>query len=208
MIKVITADDHALIRKGVMHILSKTSDIEAADEAEDGRQLLKKLRRSKYDIILLDINMPGMDVFDLIREIKKLKNDTPILILSMLPEDQFGLQVLKAGAKGYLNKSSELNNLVAAIKRICNGERYVSPQLAEKLADSIATANDMPHETLSEREFQVLCLLSTGKTVSEVAEHLFLSVKTISTYRSRILEKMALENNAQLTYYAIQNRLV
>jgi DNA-binding NarL/FixJ family response regulator len=209
MINVITADDHALIRKGVLHILSKTDDIRVVDEAEDGRQLLKKLRTVKVDLILLDISMPGMDIFDLIREIRQLAPHLPILVLSMLPEEQFGIQVLKAGVSGYLNKSSDLNNLVNAIRQVIAGRKYISPALAGKLADTLTQKSDaLRHEALSEREFQVLCLIAKGKTVSEIADQLFLSVKTISTYRSRILAKMEMENSAQLTYYAIQNRLV
>lgn len=209
MIDVIAADDHALIRKGVVHILSKTVDIRVVDEAEEGRQLLKKLRRRKFDLLLLDISMPGMDIFEIIREIKAIDHELPILVLSMLPEEQLGLQLLKAGVNGYLNKSSELNNLVTAIRQMAAGQKYISAALAEKLADRLGRKGEsLGHELLSEREFQVLCLIASGKTVSEIGEQLFLSVKTISTYRSRILEKMGMENNAQLTYYAIQNRLI
>lgn len=209
MINIITADDHALIRKGIKHILSKTAAMRIIDEAEDGRQLLKKLRSAKYDLILLDITMPGMDIFELLKEIKKLEPDIPILVLSMLPEEQFGLQLLKAGVNGYLNKSSDLNNLVNAIQQILTGQKYIGPALADKLAEALLQKSDAPrHELLSEREFQVLCLIAKGITVSEIAEQLFLSVKTISTYRSRILAKMDMDNSAQLTYYSIQNRLV
>jgi len=209
MIDVIAADDHALIRKGVVHILSKTVDIRVVDEAEEGRQLLKKLRRRKFDLLLLDISMPGMDIFEIIREIKAIDQELPILVLSMLPEEQLGLQLLKAGVNGYLNKSSELNNLVTAIRQMAADQKYISAALAEKLADRLGRKGEsLGHELLSEREFQVLCLIASGKTVSEIGEQLFLSVKTISTYRSRILEKMGMENSAQLTYYAIQNRLI
>jgi DNA-binding NarL/FixJ family response regulator len=209
MINIITADDHPLIRKGIKHILSKTADMRIVDEAEDGRQLLKKLRSARYDFIFLDITMPGMDIFQLLREIKQLTPDIPILVLSMLPEEQFGLQLLKAGVNGYLNKSSDLNNLVNAVQQILAGQKYISPALADKLAEALLQKSDAPrHELLSEREFQVLCLIAKGVTVSEIAEQLFLSVKTISTYRSRILAKLDLDNSAQLTYYAIQNRLV
>lgn len=209
MINIITADDHVLIRKGIKHILSKTADMRIIDEAEDGRQLLKKLRSARYDFLLLDITMPGMDIFELLKEIKRLEPDIPILILSMLPEEQFGLQLLRAGVNGYLNKSSDLNNLVNAIRQILAGQKYISPALAARLAEALLQKSDAPrHELLSEREFQVLCLIAKGITVSEIAAQLFLSVKTISTYRSRILAKMDLDNSAQLTCYAIQNRLV
>ncbi len=174
MINIITADDHALIRKGIQHILSKTTDMRIIDEAEDGRQLLKKLRGAHYDLILLDITMPGMDVFELLREIKLFAPDMPILVLSMLPEKQFGLQLLKAGVNGYLNKSSDLNNLVNAIQQILAGQKYIGPALAAKLAEALLLKSEAPrHELLSELEFQVLCLIAKGITVSEIAEQLF-----------------------------------
>lgn len=209
MIRIITADDHALIRKGIVHMLSKLEDIHSIDEAMDGRQLLKMVRRNHYDIILLDINMPGMDVLDVIPHIKELDPEVKILILSMLPEEQFGLQMLKAGAAGYLNKSSQLNELEHAVRHIVDGGKFISPALAKNLADFLEKERPGElHETLSAREFQLLCQIGAGKTVSEISESLCLSVKTVSTYRSRLLQKMGLKNNAQLTYYAIEHRLV
>lgn len=209
MIKVITADDHALIRKGLRHMLAKTSDVRVSAEVENGHQLLKRLRAEGFDVIILDLTMPGMDVFELIQKVKEVTSDTPILMLSMHPEERFGLQLLKAGVAGYLNKSSGLNDIAKAVRQVHSGKRFISENLAIKLADRLVENKARsPHEGLSEREFQVLCFIATGKTVSDIADELNLSVKTISTYRTRLLEKMDLENNAQLTYYAIQNRLV
>lgn len=210
MIKVITADDHALTRKGIKHILDKTRDISVVDEAENGRQLLSKLKTAVINVVTLDLFMPGMDGFDVIRKIKEVSPESAILIISAHPDKQFGMQCLKAGVAGYLNKSSDLNELVAAVRQVAAGKKYISSTLAEKMADRLNEGDDDTplHELLSEREFQVMCLIASAKTVSETAVILNLSVKTISTYRKRILEKMNMENNAQLTFYAIQNRLV
>jgi two-component system invasion response regulator UvrY len=209
MINIITADDHALIRKGVRHILDKTPDIRVSAEAENGRQLLEKLHQARYDVILVDLSMPGMEAFDLLREIRILAPGSPFLVLTMHAEEHFGLQVLKAGASGYLNKSGGLSDLATAVRQVHAGKKFISPALADKLARQLLHPGDSPaHERLSEREFQVLCYIASGKTVSEIAGELGLSVKTISTYRTRLLEKMEMENNAQLTYYAIQHRLV
>ncbi len=209
MIKVITADDHALIRHGIRHILEKTEDIRVVEEAENGRELLRKLAKAKYDVITLDLNMPGMDAFEVIEKVKAVDPDIPILVLTVHPDKQYGIQVIKAGASGYLNKSSDLNDLVTAIRQVYAKKKYIGPSLASKLAETLSKDyQSLPHELLSEREFQVLCLIAKAKTPSEIASILNLSVKTISTYRRRMLDKMGMENNAQLTYYAINNRLV
>ena len=208
MINVMTADDHALIRKGIRHILGKTSDVRVVDEAESGRQLLNKLKDAVPDVLVLDLSMPDMDIFELMRKVKNRAPRMPILVLSMYPEKQYGVQMLKAGAAGYLNKSSGLNDLVAAIRRVYNGKRFISRALAEKLADRLLQEKEgRAHEHLSQREFQVMCLLAGGRTVTEIADQLCLSIKTISTYRRRLLGKMNFVNNAQLTRYAIQNQL-
>lgn len=209
MIKVITADDHALIRHGIRHILEKTEDIRVVEEAENGRELLRKLAKAKYDVITLDLNMPGMDAFEVIEKVKAVDPDIPILVLTVHPDKQYGIQVIKAGASGYLNKSSDLNDLVTAIRQVYAKKKYIGPSLASKLAETLSKDyQSLPHELLSEREFQVLCLIAKAKTPSEIASNLNLSVKTISTYRRRMLDKMGMDNNAQLTYYAINNRLV
>ncbi len=209
MIKVITADDHALIRHGIRHILEKTEDIRVVEEAENGRELLRKLAKAKYDVITLDLNMPGMDAFEVIEKVKAVDPDIPILVLTVHPDKQYGIQVIKAGASGYLNKSSDLNDLVTAIRQVYAKKKYIGPSLASKLAETLSKDyQSLPHELLSEREFQVLCLIAKAKTPSGIAAILNLSVKTISTYRRRMLDKMGMENNAQLTYYAINNRLV
>lgn len=209
MIKVITADDHALTRKGIKHILDKTADIRVVDEAENGRQLLSKLTAGVCDVVALDLFMPGMEAYDVIRKILDISPNVAILVVSAHPDKEFGVQAFRAGVSGYLNKSSDLGELVTAVRQVAGGNKYISAALAEKLANRLSGEDETPlHEFLSEREFEVLRLLSNGKTVSEAAIHLNLSVKTISTYRKRILDKMKLENNAQLTYYAIQNRLI
>ena len=208
MIKVIAADDHALTRKGVKHILDKTKDIRVVEEAENGRQLLSKLAVGNFDVVVLDLFMPGMEAFEVIRKVKETAPQLKILVVSAHPDKQFGMQALKAGVDGYLNKSSDLNDLVTAIRQVYGNRKFISPTLAEKLAERLSD-DDVPlHETLSEREFQVMRLIAGAKTVTETAEALNLSVKTVSTYRKRVLEKMDMENNAQLTFYAIQNRLV
>ncbi len=208
MIKVISADDHALTRKGIKHILDKTKDIRVVEEAENGRQLLSKLSVGNFDVVALDLFMPGMEAFEVIRKVKETAPHLKILVISAHPDKQFGMQALKAGVDGYLNKSSDLNELVTAIRQVYGGRRFISSALAEKLAERLADDDEPPHEKLSEREFQVMRLLASAKTVTETAVVLNLSVKTVSTYRKRVLEKMDMENNAQLTYYAIQNRLV
>lgn len=209
MIRVIAADDHALIRQGIRHILDKTEDIRVVEEAENGQQLLRKLAAAKFDVITFDLNMPGMDAFEAMEKIKAIDPYVKILVLTMHPDKQYGLQVMRAGAAGYLNKSSDLTDLISAIRMVHAEKKYIGQSLASKLADSLTEEyQSQPHELLSEREFQVLCLLAQAKTVSEIASFLNLSVKTISTYRRRILDKMDMDNNAQLTYYAINNRLV
>ncbi|THB78736.1 MAG: DNA-binding response regulator [Desulfobulbaceae bacterium] len=209
MIRVITADDHALIRQGVQHILEKTEDISVVAEAENGQELLRRLRSGKFDVVTLDLNMPGMDAFEVIEKVRIIAPDLKILVLTVHPDKRYGLQVMKAGASGYLNKSSDLTDLVSAIRTVHAGKKYIGPSLAEKLADTLdEDYQTQPHELLSEREFQVLCWVAKGKTLTEIASQLNLSTKTISTYRRRLLDKMKLENNAQLTYYAIENRLV
>lgn len=209
MIKVITADDHALIRQGIRHILDKTEDIRVLEEAENGHQLLRKLAAARFDVVTLDLNMPGMDAFEVIEKIKNITPEVKILVLTMFPDQQYGVQVMRAGASGFLNKSSDLTDLVTAIRLVYANKKYIGQSLASKLADSLTEEyQSLPHELLSEREFQVMCLLAKAKTVSEIATFLNLSVKTISTYRRRVLDKMSMDNNAQLTYYAINNRLV
>ncbi len=209
MIRVLVADDHAVVRRGLSQIIEETPDIEVAAEAADGAGVLARMREGSYDVVVLDINMPGMDGLDALKQVRAEHPDQVVLVLSVHPEEHYAVRVLKAGAKGYLNKESAPDELVDAVRRVSAGKRYVSPAVAESLLDYMDTPADAPlHSILSDREFQVLCLLSRGNSVSQVAEELSLSVKTISTYRARILEKMRLSNNAELTRYAIENDLV
>ncbi len=209
MIKILIADDHRIVREGLKLILEEPSDISVISEASDGFEVLSLVRKNKYDVIILDISMPGKSGLDVLKEIRKDKPKLPILILSAYPEDQYAVRVIKAGANGYLTKESAPEELITAIRRVQLGKKYISLSLAEKLATYIEADSDKPpHETLSDREYEVLRMIASGMTVSEIAEKLFLSVKTISTYRTRVLEKMSMRTNSELTHYAIQKGLV
>jgi two-component system invasion response regulator UvrY len=209
MINILIADDHAVVRKGLRQILTETPDLRVADEAVDGEDVLEKVKRNSYDVIVLDISMPGMSGLDALKRLNVEHPDLPVLVLSIYSEDQYALRVLKAGASGYLTKESAPGELVSAIRKVAKGGKYVSAYLAEKLAFGLsAPANANPHENLSDREMQVLCMIASGKTISEIAQDISLSVKTVSTYRRRILTKMKLKNNAELTHYAIRNNLI
>ena len=209
MIDVIIADDHAYIRSGLIRIIEKTKDIRVVGEAEDGAGLLRTLERQGCDLVLMDISMPGMDVFDLIHAVKNRFPGIPILILTLHPEDQYAARTIRAGVSSYLTKSSNPNELIVAIRSIAKGKTYISQQTADQMIGRADTRfSDTPHQKLSNREYQVFCLLASGRTVSEIARELNLSVKTISTHRANILEKMDMANNAQLIYYAIQRRLI
>jgi DNA-binding NarL/FixJ family response regulator len=209
MIHVVIADDHPIVRAGLKQIIAEEADIAVAGEASNGVELLDLTRRHDYDVILLDLTMPGMDGLDVLKQLKIEKPLMPVVILTIHPESQYALRILKAGASGYLTKASADEELIRAIRKVHRGGKYISPSLAEKIAFALdEDASKPPHETLSDREYQVLCLIGSGKTVSQVADSLALSVKTVSTYRTRILEKMHLQNNAELIHYAVQNGLV
>lgn len=208
MIDVIVADDHPFIRSGIARILEKTADIRVIGEAEDGPGLLTALEKQGCDLVLMDITMPGMDVFDLMHAVKNRFPGIPMLILTMHPEEQYALRVINAGASGYLTKNSNPNELIVAVRSIARGKTYISQKVTDQMLARGPRQAEIPHQALSDREYQVFCLLAGGQTVSEVAHKLNLSVKTISTHRAHILEKMGMKNNAQLTYYAIQNRLI
>jgi DNA-binding NarL/FixJ family response regulator len=209
MIRILIADDHPIVRAGLKQILADASDIEVTAEAGDGHELLKLIRKGGIDVVLLDITMPGLTGLDALKQVKAETPNLPILVLSMHPEDQYGIRVLKAGAAGYLMKSAAPDQLVGAIRKVHRGGRYVSPSLAEKMAFGLQKgASGLPHEVLSDREYQVLCMIASGKTVKAIGEELALSEKTISTYRARILEKMSMKNNSELTHYAIKLGLV
>lgn len=209
MIKILIADDHAIVREGLKQILSESPDLVVVAEASAGQEVLDKIMKNDLDLVILDIAMPGRGGLDILKEIKSQKPKLPVLILSMYPEEQYAVRVLKSGASGYLTKESAPDELVKAIRQISQGKKYISPSLAEKLAVDLEISPDRPsHETLSDREYQVMCMIASGKTLKEIADGLSLSIKTISTYRSRILEKMNMKTNAELTHYAIKNRLV
>ncbi|MFZ0132216.1 MAG: response regulator transcription factor [Desulfobacterales bacterium] len=209
MLRIVMADDHPIVRAGLKQIMAEASDLVVAAEAGNGRELLNLVRQEPYDVILLDISMPGMDGLDVLKQLKSELPAIPVIILTVHPEAQYALRVLKAGASGYLTKESVPSELIRAIRKVHRGGRYITPSLAEKIAFALGGETDkMPHETLSDREFQVLSQIASGRTVTQIAEELALSVKTISTYRTRILEKMQMKTNAELTHYAIQNKLV
>ena len=209
--KVIIVDDHELIREGLKKVLIKNSDIEIVGEAGDSQELLDLLNHNhnKVDIVILDISMPGRSGLELLRDIKDLHPDVKTLVLSMHPEDRFAIRTLKAGASGYLSKHSAAKELVNALRKIKSGGKYISQALAEQLALEIETPSDKPlHEKLSNREFEIMLKISLGKSVSEIAEELVLSVNTITSYRTRVMQKMNMRSNAEIIRYAIKNQLV
>jgi two-component system invasion response regulator UvrY len=209
MIRILIADDHTIVREGLKQILAETSDIVVSAEASTGQDVLRKVRAQNFDLILLDISLPGISGLDVLKQIKSLKPGLPVLILSMYPEEQYAVRTLRAGASGYLTKESASSELIRAIREVALGKKYITMSLAEKIALSWDTQMTKPlHEALSDREYQVLCLIASGKTVKEVSRLLSLSVKTVSTHRSRILKKMDMRNNSQLTHYAIKHNLI
>ncbi len=207
--RILIADDHAVVRQGLKQILAAEFKNAVFGEANNGQQAIDLASKEPWDIVVLDITMPGQSGLDVLKAIKKSRPKLPVLMLSMHPEDQFAVRMLKIGAAGYMTKESAPGELVGAVKKVVSGGRYVSSALAEKMASYLAIdVQTLPHERLSDREFLVLRLIASGKTVSVIAKDLSLSAKTISTYRTRILEKTGMVNSAQLTHYAIQNHLV
>lgn len=209
MLKILIADDHAIVRAGLKQVLADTPDMTVTDEAGATEEAIRKALDGDFDVVVLDISMPGRGGLEVLQQIKSQKPKLPVLVLSMHPEEQYALRVLKAGAAGYLTKESVTEELIDAIRKVSNGMKYVSPELAQEIAFALDSDTERPlEETLSDREFQVMCMIASGKTPREIAEELSLSVKTVSTYRSRILEKMRMKSNAELTNYAIKNNLV
>ena len=209
MIKILIADDHAIVREGLKQILAETSDLVVAGEATNGHEVLEHIRRQDCDLALLDLAMPGRDGLETLKELKREKPKLPVLILSIYPEEQYAVRALKAGASGYLTKESAPEELIAAIRKVSQGGKYISASLAEKLAHHLETATEGPvHETLSDREYQVMLMIASGKTVKEIAAEMYLSIKTVSTYRARALHKMGMKNNSEFTYYAVKHGLV
>lgn len=208
MIKVFFAEDHTIVREGLKQILADTKDIIVAGEAADGEEALARIREEDYDVVVMDISMPGKSGLEVLKELKEIRPGLPVLMLSMYPEDVYAVRSFRNGASGYLSKESTPTELIGAIRKVSAGSRYVSAALAEKLVLNLGDETGKPlHAKLSEREYQILCMIASGKTGKEIAAELSLSAKTVSTYRTRILEKMNLKNNAELTHYAIQNGL-
>jgi DNA-binding NarL/FixJ family response regulator len=209
MIRVLLADDHAIVRAGLKELLAATGDIEVADEATNGDEVLTRVRGGEFDVAVLDMSMPGRSGIELIRQVKQEAPQLRVLVLTMHSEAQYAVRALKAGASGYLTKESAADQLVAAIRRVAGGGAYVSPETAERLAlDFNRPAEALPHTLLSDREFQVFQLIVSGRPVGGIAKTLSLSVKTVSTHKARIMQKMGLSNPTELIRYAIRHRLI
>jgi two-component system invasion response regulator UvrY len=208
MIKVLIADDHAIVRRGLRQILSETKDILVVEEAENGPEVIKKTSQNTFDVIVLDISMPGLSGLDVLKQLKTQKTSPPVIILSIFPEEQYAIRVLKAGAAGYLTKGSAPDTLIEAIRTAASGRKYITRSVGERLADELNKGlRNNPHEILSDREFQVMQKIAGGKTTREIAEDLNLSEKTISTYRARIMDKMKFEKPAEIIRYALYHEL-
>ncbi|MCE1197902.1 MAG: response regulator transcription factor [Marinilabiliales bacterium] len=207
--RILIADDHAIVREGVKLIVKTLPEVKQIDEASDGKEALSKLTKNKYDLAILDISMPEISGLDLLQQLKFQDIPTRVLILSFHPQEQYAVRAFKLGASGYLSKDSAFEELATAIRKIAAGGKYVSAAFAEKLLfNEVSSVNQQLHESLSEREFQVMILLAKGKSVTEIANEIFISDKTVATYRTRIMEKMQMKKNAELTIYALRNKLI
>ncbi len=209
MIKILIADDHPVVRLGTKQIIEDASDMVVLDEAGDGDEVISKVYEKSFDVILLDISMPGRDGLDVLKQLQTERPNIPVLILSMYTEEEYAIRALRSGASGYLTKESAPYELITALRTVSEGKKYISSSLAQILASSVGTPDDIhPHNTLSEREYQVMQMICSGKNTPEIARELSISVKTVSTYRTRTLKKMNLKNDVELTHYAIQNHLL
>lgn len=209
MIRIGIVDDHAIVRAGLKQFLSEQVEFQVTGEATNGKDALDLARRDDVDVLLLDISMPGQGGIDALAAIKARRPELPVLILSGFPEAHYATTLLRQGASGYLNKECDPDEIVNAVRTVARGRRYITPAVAELLADGVAgTADKLPHDALSERELQVFLRLAKGETVGHIAESMYLSAKTVSTYRARVLEKLKLETNSDLTYYALKNGLI
>ena len=207
--KILIVDDHAVVRHGVTQILTEHLQCSVIGEAQNADEMIEQAQKKHWNIVILDVGMPGKSGLEALKELKQLHPKLPVLVLSAYPEDQLALRMLKAGASGYLSKDSAPNELVRAIKKILSGGKFVSSAVAELLALNLESDLEKPlHEQLSDREYQVMCLIAVGKSLKDIAEDLCVSISTVNTYRARILEKMQLKNNTELTHYALNNRLV
>lgn len=209
MIRILIADDHSVVRKGLRQILLEGFPNAAIEEVPNAEEMIKKIIQQEWNVVISDLSMPGRSGLEALQQIKQINNNLPVLILSIHPEEQYALRVLKAGASGYLSKDMAPDELVNAVQRVMLGKKYITASIAEKLASVLDNASDRPaHENLSDREFSVMKMLAAGKSVTEIAETLFLSVTTVSTYRSRIMAKMDMKTNAELTLYSIEHKLI
>jgi len=209
MINILVVDDHALIRKGLKMLLEESPGFEVKGEAETGAQAVKMVREQHFDLVLLDMSLPDKHGMDVLKQLKLEQPDIRVIVLSMYPENQYGVRALKAGAVGYINKQSAPEKLVGAIRQVLNGKKYISDTLAEQLLNNlIGESQDLLHQSLSNREYQTLCLMSSGNSLTEISEIMMLSPKTVSVYRARMLEKMGFKNNAEAVHYAIAHHLV
>lgn len=209
MIKILIADDHSIVREGLKQIVAEERDMKVTGEAGNGTELFDLLKKDVWDIIVLDINMPGKNGLEILKDIRIFHPDTPVLILSMYSEEQYGLRAIKAGASGYLKKASAPDELVSAIRKIVSGGKYINPGLAEKLADSLEEKKKTgEYETLSDREYDIMCRIASGSTAEEIAEKLSISIHTVYSYRNRVFEKMGFKSNVELAQYCIQKKLI
>ncbi len=209
MIRILVADDHPIFRAGVKQILAGTSDMEVTDEAGSGQEVLSKVSKSDCDVVLLDVSMPGIGGLEALKQLRRMKPKLPILIVSMHSEKQYAIRAIKAGASGYVRKISAPEELINAIRRIYRGGKYITPSLAEELANAMPVETEKPlHQSLSNREYQVMCLIAKGRTTKEIAGELAISPSTVATYRTRVLNKMNMKTNTDLTHYAINNQLL
>jgi len=208
-IKILIADDHAIVREGLKQIVAEEKDIVVSGEAGNSEQMMQLLQKENWNLVILDINMPGKSGLEALKDIKQLYPNLPVLILSMFSEDQYGIRAIKAGASGYLKKVSAPTELVTAIRKIVSGGRYINQSLAEKLAEKFdQKEKELPHDKLSDREYQIMCNIALGKSAEEIAEELSISIHTVYSYRNRILDKMAMKSNVELTQYVLSNKLV
>ena len=209
MIKILIADDHTIVRKGIIQLIEGAQDIKVTAEAKNAAEVLHLITRQDFDVIVLDISMPGRSGLEVLKELKSIKPEIPILILSMFPEEQYAIRVMRSGASGYLTKESAPEELIKALRTIAGGKKYIHPSLAEQLADHFDQNVDKPlTEQLSDREYETMIKIATGKSLTEIAEELSISVKTVSTYRRRVLNKLNVHSNVELTQWVIKNNLL
>ena len=209
MLKIIIADDHQVVREGIKRVVNKEIDLEIATEVSSGEALLNKISTEKFDVVILDVGLPGRSGIEVLGDIRKIEPKLPVLIYSMQPEERVAIRAIKGGANAFISKEAPIDELLKAIRTISTGRKYITPTVAEKLADTFDENFDgVPHSRLSDREFEVMCLIARGKSVKEIAESKSISIHTVNTYRSRILSKMDFNNNMELAYYVIQNKLI